>query len=216
VPTFTSVYSATATAVIATTFRPVDPDERPVAQPEPVERAARTPRDKVSLSADAKALAGQKLTAEQERQIAELRSRDAEVRAHEAAHQAAAGTLGGGASFSYVMGPDGRQYAVGGEVPIQLRSGRTPEETLANAERVARAALAPANPSAQDLAVAGAAARMAADARAQKARAASKAYSKQPKAAGDGEGNDAEAQPLRIIGAEAPAEDAAPAASAAA
>ena len=68
------------------------------------------------------------------------------MRAHEAARRAAAGGLGGAASFSYETGPDGKRYAVGGEVPVSLRSGRTPEETIANAQTVRSAALAPADP----------------------------------------------------------------------
>ena len=87
------------------------------------------------------------------------------MRAHEAAHQAAAGGLGGAASFTYATGPDGRRYAVGGEVPVSLRSGHTPQETIANAQAVRSAALAPADPSAQDLAVAAQATQMEAEAR---------------------------------------------------
>ncbi|MFT3914437.1 MAG: putative metalloprotease CJM1_0395 family protein [Anaeromyxobacteraceae bacterium] len=130
------------------------------------------------MSAGAKALGGQQLTPEEQQAVERLKARDAEVHAHEAAHMASAGAAGGGASYTYELGPDGRLYAVGGEVPVSLRSGSTPDETIANAERVQRAALAPASPSSQDLAVAGMAARMIADARAQKAREASRAYEK--------------------------------------
>jgi hypothetical protein len=130
----------------------------------------------VTLSARARAGSSGQLTPEQQQVVAELRARDAEVRAHEAAHQAAAGDLAGGASFTYQTGPDGRQYAVGGEVTVELRAGRTPDETIGNAQRVRRAALAPANPSAQDLSVAGAASRLEAGARSQKAREAGAAY----------------------------------------
>jgi len=104
---------------------------------------------------------------EDEAKIEQLRRRDAEVRAHEAAHAAAAGSFGGGASFSYETGPDGKQYAVGGEVPVRMMGGRTPEEAIRNAAQVRAAALAPANPSAQDRAVAAEAAAMEAAARAE-------------------------------------------------
>ena len=97
--------------------------------------------------------------------MSKLAARDTAVRAHEAAHQAAAGGLGGAASFSYETGPDGKRYAVGGEVPVSLRPGRTPQETIANAQTVRSAALAPADPSAQDLAVAAQASQMEAQAR---------------------------------------------------
>jgi hypothetical protein len=107
------------------------------------------------------------LTEDQQDEVRRLAARDAEVRAHEAAHQAAAGAAGGGASFTYVTGPDGKQYADGGEVPVELAAGRTPEETIRNAQRVRAAALAPADPSSQDLAVAAAAAALEAAARAE-------------------------------------------------
>lgn len=105
------------------------------------------------------------LSEEEEAQVRELRQIDREVRTHEAAHQAAAGALGGGASFSYTQGPDGRSYATGGEVPIHFKQGSTPEETLRNMQQVQRAANAPADPSGQDRRVAAQAASMAAQAR---------------------------------------------------
>ena len=86
--------------------------------------------------------------------VADLQARDTEVKAHEAAHQAAGGGLAGGASFSYQQGPDGKMYAIGGEVPISIKGGSTPQEQMANARQVQAAAMAPANPSGQDYAVA--------------------------------------------------------------
>jgi len=64
----------------------------------------------------------------------------------------------GGASFQYRRGPDGRNYAVGGEVPIDTSKEATPEETMTKMRMVRAVALAPADPSPQDLKVAGAAA----------------------------------------------------------
>jgi len=114
------------------------------------------PVDRVSISPEARRrqTGVAKLTPEQEQQLVELKARDAHVRAHEAAHQAAGGDLTGAASFSYQLGPDGRSYAVGGEVPVSARSGRTPDETIAIARRVRAAALAPSDPSSADLAAA--------------------------------------------------------------
>ena len=86
--------------------------------------------------------------------LRKLQARDTEVRAHEAAHQAAGGGLTGGATFTYQRGPDGKMYAIGGEVPITIKGGSTPEEKIANARQVEAAALAPARPSPQDYAVA--------------------------------------------------------------
>ncbi len=112
---------------------------------------------------------------EEQAELAELKRRDQEVRQHEAAHVAAGGAyVRGGASYSYQPGPDGKRYAVGGEVSIDASPvGDNPEATIAKMQRVRGAALAPANPSGQDLAGAARAsqtemqARMQAAARAQ-------------------------------------------------
>jgi hypothetical protein len=100
------------------------------------------------------------------RVIAQLRSRDSQVRGHEAAHVAVGGSyVRGGASFSYEKGPDGHQYAVGGEVGIDTSPvpGK-PSETIAKMQTVRAAALAPSDPSGADNAVAAAAAQMEAEA----------------------------------------------------
>jgi len=86
--------------------------------------------------------------------LKELSARDGEVRAHEAAHQAAGGGMTGAASYTYQQGPDGKMYAIGGEVSISMKSGSTPEETIANARQIASAAMAAGDPSPQDFAVA--------------------------------------------------------------
>lgn len=87
-----------------------------------------------------------------------LKQTDRAVRAHEQAHAAAAGGLAlGGPSFTFQYGPDGRAYAVAGEVPIDTSPGRTPEESISKAKQIRAAALAPSDPSAQDRAVAAAA-----------------------------------------------------------
>lgn len=100
-------------------------------------------------------------TAQAQKQIDELKKIDQSVRAHEQAHLAAAGGLAmSGASFSFRNGPDGKQYAVGGEVSIDVSPGRTPQETISKAGRIQAAALAPADPSPQDRAVASAAEQM--------------------------------------------------------
>ena len=98
-------------------------------------------------------------------QVRELQARDSEVRAHENAHAAVGGQFAGSPSYTYTQGPDGRQYATGGEVPIRLEQGSTPTETIRNAQQVRRAALAPAEPSGADRSVAAAASSMEAEAR---------------------------------------------------
>lgn len=87
--------------------------------------------------------------------VFELRARDSEVRAHEAAHIAAGGGIvKGGASFTYQKAPDGRLYAIGGEVPIDASAESTPEATIQKMQQVRSAAMAPSNPSPADYKVA--------------------------------------------------------------
>ena len=93
-------------------------------------------------------------------EIIKLKQTDAHVKAHEAAHKAAGGSFAGAAHYTYVTGPDGKKYAVAGEVPIAIKKGNTPEETIANMEIVKAAALAPSDPSPQDLKVAATAERI--------------------------------------------------------
>ncbi len=104
---------------------------------------------------------------EEKREVRELKQRDREVRAHEQAHVAAAGDLvRKGASYEYKTGPDGQRYAVSGEVSIDTSEVEgDPDATLRKAERIRRAALAPADPSSQDYRVASEASAMAAKAR---------------------------------------------------
>ncbi|HEC1769570.1 TPA: hypothetical protein R1738_000127 [Campylobacter lari] len=113
---------------------------------------------------------GKDLSTEEVKQVRELEKVDREVRAHEAAHQAAGGALAGAASFGYTRGPDNKMYAVEGEVPIRMQKGNTPEETIANAMQVIAAAMAPADPSPQDYKVAANAMQMQNDARAEQAK----------------------------------------------
>ena len=107
------------------------------------------------------------LSLKQQQEVTELQQREQEVRAHEQAHIAAAGGhVNGGASYSYQTGPDGRQYVSGGSVDIDTSPvPGDPEATEEKARTVRRAAMAPANPSAQDQKVAGQAAAMETQAR---------------------------------------------------
>lgn len=88
-------------------------------------------------------------------EVQQLKARDAEVKAHEQAHIAAAvGLTASAPSYDYQTGPDGKKYAVGGEVNISFMSGNNPEEDIRNAETMRNAALAPSEPSGQDRSVA--------------------------------------------------------------
>ena len=84
----------------------------------------------------------------------QLRTIEQKVKAHELAHKIAGGDLAGPVRYKYTKGPDGKLYITGGEVPLRLKEGRTPEETIEIARKIKRAALAPMNPSPQDRAVA--------------------------------------------------------------
>lgn len=90
------------------------------------------------------------------REIDALQARDREVRAHEQAHLAAAGQYAsGGIQYTFERGPDGRMYAVGGQVSVDTSEiPGDPQATLLKAQTLRRAALAPAEPSGQDRAVA--------------------------------------------------------------
>lgn len=98
------------------------------------------------------------LSKEQKAQIDRLKKTDQEVRAHESAHKNVGGQFAGSASYSYTVGPDGKRYATGGEVPIDIAPIKdNPEATIAKLDVVISAALAPAKPSSQDRKVAAAA-----------------------------------------------------------
>ena len=87
--------------------------------------------------------------------LRELQKADQAVKAHEMAHLAAAGGYAkGGATYSYQRGPDGQNYAVGGEVQVDTSKEATPEATIQKMQIIRQAALAPADPSSQDQQVA--------------------------------------------------------------
>ena len=94
------------------------------------------------------------LSEDEKRVVRELASRDAEVKTHEASHQAASGGMAGPASYTYQRGPDGKMYAIGGEVSITTPATSSPEEAIKVARQLASAAMASGDPSPQDFAVA--------------------------------------------------------------
>lgn len=100
--------------------------------------------------------------------IRSLENRDKAVRNHESAHAAVGGSFTGAPSYSYEIGPNGKKYAVGGEVSVDLTPiAGEPTETIAKMSKVQAAALAPANPSAQDIRVAASAASIMLEAQAE-------------------------------------------------
>ncbi len=123
---------------------------------------------KKRLEEKAKSIAEKsELSESEQRAVREFKKIDRAVRAHEQAHvHSGGGVVTGGPSYEYQMGPDGRQYAVGGEVNIDSTEvPGNPEATLEKMEQVRRAALAPADPSDQDQRIAAQAASKAAKAR---------------------------------------------------
>ena len=100
-----------------------------------------------------------RLDTEEQAQLRDLKRRDQQVRAHEQAHISVGGRyITSRAQFSYQQGPDGNRYATGGEVSIDTAPvPNNPQATIRKMQTVARAALAPADPSVQDRNVASAA-----------------------------------------------------------
>ncbi|MCK7458882.1 putative metalloprotease CJM1_0395 family protein [Idiomarina aminovorans] len=110
----------------------------------------------------------QRLSEEEIKKVDELKSRDQEVRVHEQAHAAVGGQYAGSPSYDYERGPDGKSYAVGGEVQIDVSPvNGDPQATIQKMQVVRRAALAPAQPSAADRAIAAEATNKATQARAE-------------------------------------------------
>lgn len=113
------------------------------------------PIEETGKPGKAKNAGSEELTEGEEKQVQELKKRDAEVRAHEQAHAAAGGMYAGPPKYEFTTGPDGRKYAISGEVEIDVAPVRdNPEATIRKMDVVIRAALAPAEPSSQDMAVA--------------------------------------------------------------
>lgn len=106
------------------------------------------------------------LSPEEQRQVEDLKKRDSVVKAHERAHLSAGGNyVRGGANYTYQKGPDGQLYAIGGEVSIDTSNEKNPEDTIRKAQLIRKAALAPAEPSSTDRAVAAKATQMEQQAR---------------------------------------------------
>ncbi len=128
-------------------------------------RAVSTGRaDTAGSAKEAKSAAGTELTPAQQAQVAKLKQTDQKVRTHEAAHLAAGnGVVTSGARYEYAVGPDGKRYAIGGEVSIDTGKEEEPRANIDKGERIQRAALAPAEPSSQDYRVAAVGAQMVSD-----------------------------------------------------
>ena len=141
-------------AAVAARALPVDQvDEETLARARGIEAGDETAKGRAEHGGDGKTNS-RGLTEEELQLVAEMTKRDAEVRRHEQAHARVGGPYSGLPVYEYERAPDGRLYAVSGEVTIDTGRGHDPEETVRKMEIVVRAALAPADPSAQDRAVA--------------------------------------------------------------
>jgi hypothetical protein len=146
-----------------------------------VQAQTQAPRPAAAASGDSV-----QLSPEAQAQLVKLQARDADVRAHEEAHVAAGGSLiTGGPTYTYERGPDGKEYAVGGDVTINTAAvPGNPRATLARAQEIVAAALAPRDPSGQDEDVAAEAEAMAATAMTQIAAAGTAGAGQAGKSAG--------------------------------
>jgi hypothetical protein len=110
-------------------------------------------------------------TARELETIRQLEQQDREVRASQQAHAAAAGGLGSLPTFTYRAGPDGRLYAVAGEVKIDTTPvPGDPEATLRKARQIEEAVFTPGDSSPEDRRAAAMATALAARARQELAR----------------------------------------------
>ncbi|MFT6268139.1 MAG: hypothetical protein ACJAVV_000944 [Alphaproteobacteria bacterium] len=128
-------------------------------------------KDTVNISSEgrkaAQAESSNTLSEDEKGKVQELKDRDREVRVHEQAHAAVGGQYAGSPTYEYATGPDGKRYAVGGEVSIDVSEEQKPEDTIQKMQIVRAAALAPAEPSTQDLKVAAEASQKENEARSQ-------------------------------------------------
>ncbi len=218
--TSASILTATGAAPIGVRRPPIPDALRPNVGQQPVEQPARVSRDagvsgfsnqqsnlagssavvvqisesngsNTSRSANSE---GSQLSEEEQEQVQELKERDREVRAHEQAHAAVGGPYASAPSYEFVRGPDGVQYAVAGQVQIDSAPiPGDPEATISKLETVQRAALAPAEPSGQDRAVAAEAAKGLVEARAELQ------VQRAEERSGEAEGADEQATPLEEL-----------------
>lgn len=95
------------------------------------------------------------LTEAEEQQVADLKQRDREVRQHEQAHSVVLGSYAAGVPvYYYQMGPDGRAYAVGGSVKVDMSGTGSASRDAAKAMKIRAAAAASGDMSSADMSVA--------------------------------------------------------------
>lgn len=130
-------------------FTPAITDDRPKSFADLV-----SPRAALSPSEELELFAKENITSNDGANRLRLQLADAGVRNQEMLHFRAGGGLASMPEYGYQVGPDGELYATSGNVGISTPNAATPEEAARNAQTVANAALAAADVSAQDVAVA--------------------------------------------------------------
>jgi hypothetical protein len=88
-----------------------------------------------------------------QRVLDKFKSSDADVKAHEQLHASLAGTKSP-ISYKYQAGPDGKLYAVGGEVRFDTSMPKDPKEAALKLDKIQKAASAPEGLSAADASIA--------------------------------------------------------------
>lgn len=110
--------------------------------------------DSETRGAEGPGVPGEPAREDQER-VRELQARDQEVRQQEQLHRIVGGQYAGVADYAVQRGPDGQLYAIDGEVSIDTAPiPDDPQATIDKMRIVRTAALAPADPSPQDLQIA--------------------------------------------------------------
>lgn len=190
-PYISSMATLRQTPKVSVSVRPLDNNPPTAFTKDTSPTSSANPKTPLSKEAAARAQSSKTtskapnhLTEAEQKMVQELQQRDAEVRIHEQAHIAASGGYAlGGPSYDFQTGPDGRNYAVGGHVKLDTSRESTPEATIQKAAVLRRAALAPADPSGADRAVAAAATRTEQSAR--KEQLAEEQKKKEQKAGGE-------------------------------
>lgn len=113
---------------------------------------ANTSMDAIANNTNPYSQKPKELDEKEKAELERLKERDKEVKKHEEAHKrASGGLLTVGPTYEYKVGPDGKKYAVSGDVQIDIAEVKgNPEATLQKAQQIKRAALAPEQPSPQD------------------------------------------------------------------
>lgn len=135
--------------------RALEEDTASTDDPKTTSASEESSEESSSAEAGPKRADGTPMAPEEIQYLDQLKQTDREVRQHEMAHQIAGGAYTGGASYEYEVGPDGKRYAVAGEVPIDYGPvPNDPQATIEKMRTVIAAAMAPADPSPTDYQIA--------------------------------------------------------------